>query len=146
MILKDRGDFLRIDVTGRTPPSVQGAGDTEFEIEVRMSTAMNTEFHGMSWAWLDINEMKAFVKRLRMIQAGTAEDASAVAMSPKEFALSVRIYNKAKHIGVFGKLGHWCESSADQSCWSEINFGFRIEDSELKQLTRIFEDLCNNTA
>ncbi len=51
MIIRDRGNFFRIDATERVPVGVQGEGDTEFEIEVQVSAALKSEFRGKSWAW-----------------------------------------------------------------------------------------------
>jgi len=146
MIIKDRGDFLRLDVTERVPVGVQGAGDTRFEIEVQMSAGLDTVFHGKSWAYLEASAIRQFAGELHELLEGRAESASVISMSPNEFDLTIRTYNKARHIGVFGKLGHWCESEADESRWSEINYGFRIEHIELQQLMREFGDLCGKTA
>ncbi len=139
MILKDDEGELEITVHEVEPPTSMRSGD--FWATVRISTL---GFGGTNdHVWIAADEFQRFVEGVRVLERERHGQAELGSMSPEDFALRIKVRDRAGHVTASGWVGRASYGRTREPVRVRVGFSFDIDPTRLPDIVVEFESLVH---
>jgi hypothetical protein len=137
MILKDDEGELEITAHEVNPPTSMRPGD--FRATVRVSTL---GFGGTNdHVWIAADEFQRFVEGVRGLDRERHGQAELGSMSPEDFALCIKVRDRAGHVTASGWVGRVSYGRTREPVGARVGFSFDIDPTRLPAIVAEFESL-----
>lgn len=139
MLVFDSESSLEIRAREKVPATVQGAGDTRFEIIVKSGGFTGNHPR----VWIARPDLEGWLGQLRKVSDERKGSAELRSMSPDDFLLVVRVADSAGHIVVEGHVARTFLGPRKNSRRSRIEFCIDFDPTRLSEFVKEFEAILS---